>query len=191
MTKNDVNRIFTEKVAELLAQGYQIHTSTMGGSQGEIAHIDLSKGSEILRVLLDRESDWGEACGDYLAIRVGRNTDQLWNRWDDTIWNNHLEILSEIKLAKITDTYFTTPEAAKEIGKKRVARWKSHAGTPREELGGAYRSIALRWLRKQPKMKTCKADDIESMVRITDSKGRVSYEIKAKGKRYTLRAART
>ena len=41
MNPNDVNRAFTEKVAELLGRGYQIHPGTMGGSQGEIAHVDL------------------------------------------------------------------------------------------------------------------------------------------------------
>ncbi len=40
MTQNDLDRIYTEKVSELLAQGYQIHTASMGGSQGEIARTD-------------------------------------------------------------------------------------------------------------------------------------------------------
>ena len=96
MTRDDINRIFTEKVSELLAQGYQIHTSTMPGSQGEIAHVDLSNGSEILRVLLDRDHDWRAAYGDLFRIAVGRNTDRLHGGWDDTIWNGRLEILSEI-----------------------------------------------------------------------------------------------
>ena len=52
MTKNDIRSIYTQKVTELLAQGYQIHPETMSGSQGEIAHIDLTNGSEILRVLM-------------------------------------------------------------------------------------------------------------------------------------------
>ena len=40
MNQNDINRAFTEKVAELLSRGYQIYPGTMGGSQGEIAHVD-------------------------------------------------------------------------------------------------------------------------------------------------------
>ena len=44
MTNNDVRRIYTQKVSELLAKGYQIHYETMSGSQGELAHIDLSDG---------------------------------------------------------------------------------------------------------------------------------------------------
>ena len=56
MNQNDINRAFTEKVAELLSRGYQIHPGTMGGSQGEIAHVDLYKDDEIIRVLLDRSA---------------------------------------------------------------------------------------------------------------------------------------
>jgi hypothetical protein len=63
MTQNDINLLFTQKVTELIAQGYQIHTRTMPGSQGEIAKVDLYKGSEIIRVLLDCQSDWGTAYG--------------------------------------------------------------------------------------------------------------------------------
>ena len=55
MTRKDLDRIYTAKVTELLAQGYQIHTGTMRGSQGELAHIDLSKGSEIIRVLMEQK----------------------------------------------------------------------------------------------------------------------------------------
>ena len=53
MNQNDINRMFTEKVTELIAQGYQINPATMSGSQGEYAHVDLRKGTEIIRVLLD------------------------------------------------------------------------------------------------------------------------------------------
>ena len=67
MTRKDIDRIYTEKVAELLAQGYQIHTGSMGGSQGEIAHTDFIKGSEILRLLLEQGSDYHSACGDSTA----------------------------------------------------------------------------------------------------------------------------
>lgn len=41
MNQNDINRAFTEKVTELLGRSYQIHPGTMGGLQGEIAHVDL------------------------------------------------------------------------------------------------------------------------------------------------------
>ena len=61
MTKNDIRNLYTQKVAELLAQGYQINPETMSGSQGEIAHIDLTNGSEILRVLIESRCSYSEA----------------------------------------------------------------------------------------------------------------------------------
>ena len=61
MNPNDINRAFTEKVTELLNRGYQIYPGTMSGSQGEIAHVDLYKGNEIIRVLLDH------CCGSVLS----------------------------------------------------------------------------------------------------------------------------
>lgn len=43
MKKQDIRNIYTQKVTELLNQGYTIFPDTMGGSQGEIAHIDLTR----------------------------------------------------------------------------------------------------------------------------------------------------
>ena len=68
MTQNDIRQIYTQKVAELLAQGYQINPETMGGSQGEMAHIDLTNGSEILRVLIETRGSYSESYGDILTI---------------------------------------------------------------------------------------------------------------------------
>ena len=76
MNQNDINRTFTEKVTELLSRGYQIHPGTMGGSQGEIAHVDLYRGDEIIRVLLDHSAGRGEK-PDGVRLIVGRNTDRI------------------------------------------------------------------------------------------------------------------
>ena len=194
MTKADINRIYTEKVSELLAQGYQIHTGSMGGSQGEIAHTDFIKDGELLRLLLDRGSDYNSACGDYYSIRLGRHTEPL--RAD--IWNNRLETLSEIKLAKVTDSYFTTIEEGAAISRKRLARWEhsAKADTAHRALSEAYKSVALRWVQKQPRMKSCRLDEIESVTRVSKTAwGKTlpdldCYEIKARGKVFMLSAHR-
>ena len=97
MNQNDINRAFTEKVTELLSRGYQIHPGTMGGSQGEIAHVDLYRGDEIIRVLLDHSAGRGEK-PDGVRLVVGRNTDRIriryrkdvkpgmWVRFQDEKW---------------------------------------------------------------------------------------------------------
>jgi len=187
MTKNDIRSIYTQKVTELLAQGYQIHPETMSGSQGEIAHIDLTNGSEILRVLIESRCSYSEAYGDILTIRVGRCTDEISASWH-TIWNNRLEIRSEIKLAKISENFYTTLEEGKRMAEVRYSRWRNRDREQRKELGDAYKSVALRWLRRQPRMKSCKLEDIERMTRRTRSDGMACFEIEARGKTFYLHA---
>ena len=41
----DINREFTAAASSYMAQGYYINAGTMGGSQGEVAHIDLTNGT--------------------------------------------------------------------------------------------------------------------------------------------------
>ena len=190
MTKNDIRRIYTEKVTELLAKGYIIHPETMSGSQGEMAHIDLTNGSEILRVLIESKHIIGRRLyGDTLIIRVGRCTDTIDSCWR-TIWNDRLETLSEIKLAKISDNFYTTPEEGMRMAEVRLSRydWRVHNRDQRTELGDAYKLVALRWLRRQPRMKTCRLEDIDRMVKLTRKDKLVCYEITAKGKEYRLHA---
>ena len=187
MTKNDIRSIYTQKVAELLAQGYQIHPETMSGSQGEMAHIDLTNGSEILRVLIETHGGYGDSYGDLLTIRVGRCTEPITSHWH-IIWNNKLETLSEIKLAKISETFYTTPEEGMQMAELRWKRWCDRKCNDRKELGDAYKSVALRWLRRQPRMKTCRLEDIDRMIRRTRSDGTACFEIEAKGKTFYLHA---
>ena len=187
MTKNDIRRIYTEKVTDLLAKGYIIHPETMSGSQGEIAHVDLTNGSEILRVLMESYHSFEEGYGNTVTIKVGRCTDEIRGSWN-TIWNNRLETLSEIKLDKISDNFYTTLEEGKRMAELRFSRWKARKCETRRELGDAYKSVALRWLRRQPRMKSCKLEDITRMTRRTRSDGTVCFEIEAKGKTFHLHA---
>ena len=195
MTRKDLDRLFTAKVTELLVQGYQINTLTMSGSQGEIAHVDLANGSEILRVLMERVCDYRATYGDSVRISVGRCTDIVKGSWHDNIWNNRLETIFEIKFTHITDNYYTTPEAAEPMAEKRLARWRAK-DTARRTLGDAYKSVALRWVQKQPRMKSCRLDEIESVTRVSKTAwGKTlpdldCYEIKARGKVFQLRARR-
>jgi len=198
MDRNELNRIFTGKVTELIAQGYQINAGSMRGSQGEIAKVDLRKGDEIIRVMMVQNSGWGSGC-DYngiFEIIIGRNTDRIWDNWGDTIWSNHLEIISQIGFARITDNYFVPLEEAREMVDKRHARWRAKQVSDRRNLGEAYKSIALRYVQKQLRMKSCKLSEIESVTRVNRSKwGEATpelygYEIIARGKRFLIKAPR-
>ena len=199
MKKTTVERMYTAKVAELLNQGWHIHTSTMPGHQGEIAHVDLTDGSEIRRALLYREMVWGDRHTDFyghrVIIQVGKNTDRIWPGWDSTLWNNHMEVCSQIELAEIQEPdrycpegWYTDMATAQEIQALRNQRRRARRIPSEKEVGTAYKSIALRWVRKQPRMKTTKLEDITKMTRYTTSDMRVGFKIEAKGKTFYLHA---
>ena len=199
MNQNDVNRAFTEKVTELLSRGYQIYPGTMGGSQGEIAHVDLYKGNDIIRVLLDHSAGHGER-PDGVRLIVGRNTDRIrmncFDKLGNTIWNNHLEILFEIEFCQIGENYYTDAETGRAIQKKRDARQRARWETIRRDLPDAFKCAALKYVQRQPRMKSCKLSDITRVTRVYRiSWGEVTpaldgYEIEARGKSFCLLAPR-
>ena len=81
-------------------------------------------------------------------------------------------------------TTLWTLDSTRHIQRERYLRNRADR---RETLGDAFKSTALRWLRKQPKMKTCRLEDIEKMERVWSDDGKRRFEITAKGKRYTIR----
>ena len=199
MNQNDINRAFTEKVTELLNRGYQIYPGTMGGSQGEIASVDLYKGDEIIRVLLEHSAGHGEK-PDGIRLIVGRNTDRIrmncFDKLGNTIWNNHLEILSEIEFCQIGENYYTDAESGRAIREKRDARRRARRETIRRDLPDAFKCAALKYVQRQPRMKSCKLSDITRVTRVNRSSwGKVTpaldgYEIEARGKSFCLLAPR-
>ena len=199
MNQNDINRAFTEKVTELLSRGYQIYPGTMGGSQGEIAHIDLYKGDEIIRVLLDHSAGHGEK-PDGVRLIVGRNTDRIrmncFDKLGNTIWNNRLEILSEIEFCQIGENYYTDAESGRAIQKKRDIRQRAHRESIRRDLPDAFKCAALKYVQRQPRMKSCKLSDIVRVTRVNRSSwGETTpaldgYEIEVRGKSFCLLAPR-
>lgn len=197
MKKTTVERMYTAKIAELLNQGWHIHTSTMPGHQGEVAHVDLTDGSEIRRALLCREMTWGRSGADFyghkLIILVGKNTDPIWPGWDSTLWNNHIEVCSQIELAEIQEPdryhpegWYTDMATAQDIQRIRNERREARRIPTEKVLGTAFKSIALRWVRKQPRMKTTKLEDITKVARYTSRDGSTGFKIEAKGKTFTL-----
>ena len=194
MKSKEINRIYTETVANLIAKGYQIHTASMSGSQGEIAHIDLTNGKEVLRVLLNREGVYDDSpYSNRVTLTVGRCTDELrvrgFCRGYATIWNNRLEVLSEIAWVEIDEDWYVSPEEAKPLGELKFARWKRRSRRSAEyrQMPNACKSAALRWLKKQPRMKTCKIEDITKITKVTCTDS-WRYEIEAKGKTFYLHA---
>lgn len=51
MKYSDINKMFTTEVNKYLEQGYRFNTASMNGSQGELAKVDLTNGTEIIRIV--------------------------------------------------------------------------------------------------------------------------------------------
>ena len=74
----------------------------------------------------------------------------------NTIWNNRLEILSEIEFCQIGENYYTDAETGRAIQKKRRARREARHESVRRELPDAFKCAALKYVQRQPRMKSCK-----------------------------------
>lgn len=98
----DISREFTTAVAEYMAKGYTINTGTMDGNQGEIAHVDLTDGKEIIRiVLMYNFIPWPEKEYTIIIGRAHPNvTPNLRAHEAATIWNSELDIISSTTYAE-------------------------------------------------------------------------------------------
>lgn len=128
----DINAKFTAAVNSYLAQGYIINAASMSGSQGEVAHIDLTNGKQIVRVLLDSFTEWEDSSMmEGLKLVIGIATGSAKpndNQRCDVIWNNRLEVISCEKFYKLSSNrddsaFYGTREEATAADEKRFERY--------------------------------------------------------------------
>ena len=203
MKFEQINRRFTEKVAEMLSQGYIMNATTMGGSQGEIAKVDLTDGKKIIRVMLSTEHDW-ERIGDRfytfdkVILTVGTNTDKVRihgsDRFCDTIWNQHLADITTEEFYQIgrRGNWYGTKEEAVAQQDKAMERLDLEKGV-KDITSEAAARIVLPFIRRQPRCKSVTVSDIEKIEKKVmyfyderDSRP-VKYIVTARGHRYTLK----
>lgn len=167
----DINRKFTAAVNSYLARGYILNSSTMGGSQGEIASIDLTNGTEIIRVLLNGFSDYKEMVTDGgIELIVGRVTDDVHpNKAAEyrTVWNNRLEVISSEKFYKLSgnrddEPFYGTEDEAKVAMEKRFDRYKRRrTNSAPEDVTDKAALIVENYIRENFGVKRVKTDDIK------------------------------
>lgn len=186
----DINRRYTEIVAEYMAKGYTINTRTMSGSQGEYAHIDLTDGVEIIRVLVDTFYDHTDISLEGLEIIVGRASSEVEpNRGDDrfTVWNSKLDIMLrerfyEIGADRRHGKFYGTEDEATTARKLSVHRYaSSNRGRKTERITSPKAiEIAKRVIRRKFGVKRISEGDI------TVSKYNGIYTIGYRNKAYRL-----
>lgn len=196
MFRSEIDKLFTEEVTNYIAKGYTIHTNTMSGTQGEIAKVDLTNGDEVIRILLTTKYDWEE--GDQLIITVGRNTDRLTGHRHDTIWDQNLEVIKQYKFVELKqDEYYVAPEGYPEIKEKRHERWANKNRNEHQvvEMSEAAKKAVLPWVKRQPKCKTVKLDEIESVTKHINKsrfngKVTVGYRVKVRGNELHIKVSK-
>ncbi len=185
----DINKKYTAVVAEYLANGYTINTRTMGGCQGDYAHIDLTDGTEVIRILVDTFHEWTDISLDGLEIIVGRADSEVEpNSENDyhTLWNTKLDIISrerfyEIGADRRHGKFYGTPEEATAAQQLKVQRYIAKRQTSKpEDITTKAMEIAKRIIRREFKVKRISEADVKI------SKSGKSYTVSYKGKAYRL-----
>ena len=185
----DINKKYTAIIAEYLANGYTINTRTMSGSQGDYAHIDLTNGSEVIRIMVDTFHDWTDISLEGLEIIVGRADSEVEpNSENDyhTLWNTKLDIISrerfyEIGADRRHGKFYGTLEEATAAQQLKVQRYiAKHQDSKPEDITARAMEIAKRIIRREFKVKRIN----EAKVTVTKRNG--TYAINYKGKVYRL-----
>lgn len=193
MTTKDINKEYTDLIMSYINDGYIINSSTMGGSQGEIACVDLTNENEIIRIFMEKFHDYTQWV-DGVKIVVGKSAEKVApNRFSgfNIIWNNHLDIISESKFynaSSYQNDFYVNHEEAVKAQKIRNDRFKQkeHNYTF-ESFPESVKHVALCYLRKQPKFKSVKLSDIQYIKHIVYlESGASKYIICAKGKEFIV-----
>lgn len=107
MLRIDIDKKFTNKVAEYIANGYMINPTTMSGHQGEVCKVDLIKDTNFIRIWLNDEPVRDPNNKYYFmrarVLRVSKLGCSYRASYGgfDTIWNDGLETVEEFFFYKI------------------------------------------------------------------------------------------
>jgi hypothetical protein len=183
MTYADINKMFTAEVSKYLARGYHFNTASMSGSQGETAKVDLTNGTEIIRVLLRTFSEGWDKQGTELF--VGRVTEKENVRRDvaycvNTIWNNRLEPVSSQRFYEVngygdSNKFYGTEADAEAVSKVRMRRYAQCPSRQNKDMTNAQTiKIAVPFIRRKLGIKNVDKKRIE-VFRTPDHRYIISY----------------
>ena len=177
MKYSDINKMFTTEVNKYLAQGYRFNTASMNGSQGELAKVDLTNGTEIIRIV---------------ARTFGRVAEKEGIRPDvaycvNTIWNGRLEQVSSQRFYEVSgygdpDKFYGTEADAEAVSKVRMSRYAQRPSGKAEDMTNAETiKMAVRFIRRKLGIKNVDKKRIE-VFRTPDHRHIINY----RGKAYQL-----
>ena len=174
-TAEELNQIFSDKAAELIAKGYTIDLAGMAGSQGEIGKIVFKKDNTFYALVMESKSSYSDGkYTDRYVIWFGKYTEDTsnmspLNHWSTTLWLNKFEATWTMTFAKITNNYFVTEEAVKAMNEKWLERCRNGRVHRFEEVSDNYNEAILGCVRKQKGFKSTKLSDITKVTRIFET----------------------
>lgn len=173
MKKSEFYKMATDKAAEYIAQGFWLSDS-MSGHQGEEFKVDLTDGEKVIRILVEKtycSELWGM---EKLTLCV-RQYDIKNYRYRRTLWNDDGEVIFSIDMYDLArnynnGSYLVDLEEAERITKIRSSRAKSKRVERKmvKYLDDDIREIALKVIRRQPRCKSRKLEDIICVTRTSE-----------------------
>lgn len=128
-TINDINKAFTQVIAEYMAKGMVVNTQTMSGTQGEKAKIDLTDGNGIYRIMVaDGYEDDVDGRHHYEWLETREITVERFETDNfGTLWNGSGEVIFKKVFYKINrrEIFTDSIEEIREITKKQMDRYSN------------------------------------------------------------------
>lgn len=178
-----ITKVFNEKTAELLAQGYSLYLEGMQGHQGEIGKVAFTKNNRYFMLVahaVKYSSDGPDTC----IVEFGEAAKDF--RPGDTFWISNLRNSEKTTFYSMGDSrrgYFTADKAAaEEAYEKKTRRLENHYNSNRT-MNNSAKAIAacFKITRKTNGYKTVAKKDILGYY-VENWNGHITYVIKLANK---------
>ena len=174
-----ITKMFNEKTAELLAQGYSLYLDGMCGHQGEIGKVAFTKNNRYF-MLVAHDAKYSDNGPDTCVVEFGEAAEDF--RPGDTFWISGLRNSEKTPFYAMGDSrrcYFTADKAAAEAAyKKNLSRHENRYGSE-TPLKNSEKAIAacFKITRKTNGYKTMPKKDILGY-QVENWNGHITYVIK-------------
>lgn len=175
-----ITKMFNEKTAELLAQGYSLFLEGMTGHQGEIGKVAFTKNNRYFMLVAHAVKYSWSSGPNTCVVEFGEAAEGF--RPGDTFWISELRNSEKTTFYAMGDTsrcYVTADKAAaEEAYKKNLSRYKNRRRSNDRPLNNSEKAIAacFKITRKTNGYKTMPKKDILGYY-VENLKGRITYEI--------------
>lgn len=183
---NEIDKVYSEKLSELLSKGLRVYSNANGGTQGEMCKITLADSKDVYSLIMYSHNT-EHPNNRYERIRVvSIKLEKFINKYrsdlfDQTLWNNSGEEIFEINFYKIghsySGTFVTTIEEWNEWKETNYFRFNNKYINEYTTLN-LNKDKILSIVKRHKGYKTIKKDTIIKVI-----KSKNGYNIKVDGKK--------